>query len=234
MSIVSILTRSAPTIAGYEFDAVLEDTLEASVTITGYTIELGARASDHRVINPFKWTLIGAVSNNPLKASVTDFIGAVVPEASGVISTVSGLSAGFLAGSSETRSSSTLDFLITLMTTGEPFDIDAGDIQLQDMVIARIRRTKDPENENALIFEADMQEFSTLETVLARNQPATEQLREDDPAKSQAAADVNSGEVVPDVPDTALADRLVAELESQGKGDSGWARILRGDGGAGG
>ena len=37
------------------------------------------------------------------------------------LSTVAGLSAGFLAGSSETRASSTLDFLITLMVSGEPF-----------------------------------------------------------------------------------------------------------------
>lgn len=200
MSIINILTRSAPTIAGFEFDAVLEDTLEASVTLTGYTIELGARASDHRIINPFKWSLVGAVSNNPLRASVTDFTGAVVSQATGILSTVAGLSAGFLAGSAETRSSSTLDFLITLMVSGEPFDIDAGDIQLQNMVIGRIRRTKDPVNENALVFEADMQEFPTLETVLTKNQPPVTQLREGDPSKSQASATINNGEVTGSVP----------------------------------
>jgi len=194
MSIISIFTREAPTIAGRQFDAVLQDTFEANVELTEYVIELGARATDHRVILPFKWSIVGAVSNNPLRTSVTDFTG-ILPFDSGVLSTIAGLSAGFLAGSSETRSSATLEFLIGLMTTGEPFDIDAGDIQLTNMVISRIRRTKDPENENGLIFEADMQEYPTLATTLSKNAPLVDQLREGDPAQSQASAQNNRGEI---------------------------------------
>lgn len=202
MSIVSIFTRSAPTIAGFEFDAVLEDTFEASVDLTGFTIELGARASDHRIIKPFTWSLVGAVSNNPLRTSITDFIGATVPGAGGVLSAVTGLSSGFLAGSQETRASATLDFLITLMVTGEPFDIDAGDIQLTNMVVGRIRRTKNPANEGGLIFEADLQEYPTLETVLRKNQPNNDQLREGDPSKSQSSATLNLGELTGSEPST--------------------------------
>lgn len=195
MALINIFTPKSPTLAGYEFDAILEDTFEAEVDLTGYTIELGARATDHRVIKPFKWSLVGAVSNNPLNASVTDFIGALSNDAGGILSTVAGLSAGFLAGGNETRASSTLDFLITLMVSGEPFDIDAGDIQLTNMVIARIRRTKDAANENGLIFEADLQEYPTLETTLTKNGALLSQLNPDDPSYSQAVADVNLGEV---------------------------------------
>ncbi len=195
MALINIFTPKAPTLAGYEFDAVLEDTFEAEAELTGYTIELGARASDHRIIKPFKWSIVGAVSNNPLNASVTDFIGALSNNAGGVLSTVAGLSAGFLAGSSETRASSTLEFLISLLVTGEPFDIDAGDIQLTNMVVARIRRTKDPENENALIFEADLQEYPTLETTLTKNGALLSQLNPDDPSYTQSVANVNLGEV---------------------------------------
>lgn len=205
MSLINIFTRNAPTIAGFEFDAVLEDTFEASVDLTGFTIELGARASDHRIINPFTWSMVGAVSNNPLRTSITDFVGAAVPGASGILSAVAGLSAGFLAGGNETRASSTLDFLITLMVTGEPFDIDAGDIQLKNMVVGRIRRTKNPENEGGLIFEADLQEYPTLETVLRKNQPLNAQLREGDPSKSQASATLNLGELVGTEPTAATS-----------------------------
>ena len=208
MSLVNIFTRSAPTIAGFEFDAILEDTFEASVDLTGFTIELGARASDHRVINPFSWSLVGAVSNNPLRTTVTDFIGAVLPDTSGVLSTVAGLSAGFLAGGDETRASATLNFLITLMITGEPFDIDAGDIQLTNMVIGRIRRTKSPATEGGLIFEADLQEYPTLETVLRKNQPINDQLREGDPSKSQSSATINNGELTGTEP-TTLTDTVI-------------------------
>lgn len=212
VSLINIFTRSAPTIAGFEFDAILEDTFEASVTLTGFTIELGARASDHRIINPFTWSLVGAVSNNPLRTSITDFVGAVTTGAGGVLSTVAGLSAGFLSGGDETRASSTLDFLITLMVSGEPFDIDAGDIQLTNMVIGRIRRTKNPTNEGGLIFEADMQEFPTLETVIRKNQPLNSQLREGDPSQTQSSATVNNGELTGSDPSASTSTAITEVL----------------------
>jgi hypothetical protein len=202
MSMLNIYQPKSPTIGTIEFDAVLEDTFEASVTLTGYPIELGARASDHRIINPFKWSIIGAISNTPINDSLLNFVGGLAAGGSsnffnsGVGSAAAGLSAGFLAGSQETRSSAALASLITLMTTGSPFSIDAGDIQLNDMVITRIRRTKDPENEGGLIFEADLQEYPTLKTVLSKNQPDSSQLNKDDPASSQASAKRNLGEKV--------------------------------------
>ena len=197
MSLINIFVAKAPTLAGIEFDAVLEDTFEASVELTGFPIELGARASDHRIINPFRWSLVGAISNTPLGPNVADFVGGGLSNFvdSGVLSTVAGLSAGFLAGSEETRSSSALGLLLTLMTTGEPFDIDAGDIQLKNMVIANLRRTKDPSNEGGLIFEADLQEFPELSTVIAKNQPSQSQLNPDDPSASQVSALNNRGEI---------------------------------------
>jgi hypothetical protein len=197
MSIINIFTPKSPTINGIEFDAVLEDTFEASVTLTGYPIELGARASDHRIINPFRWSIVGAVSNTPLSASLLDFAGGGLSNFfdSGISATIAGLSAGFLAGSEETRSSAALAALISLMVNGEPFDIDAGDIQLTNMIIARIRRTKDPENEGGLIFEADLQEYPTLSTTLSKNQPALMLLSPADPSYSQASATQNIGEI---------------------------------------
>ncbi len=213
MALINIFTRQAPTIAGFEFDAVLEDTFEATVDLTGYTIELGARASDHRIINPFTWSIVGAVSNNPLRTNVTDFAGAVTSGANGVLSTIAGLSAGFLAGSNETRASSTLDFLITLLVSGDPFDIDAGDIQLSNMVIARIRRVKNPENEGGLIFEADLQEYPTLETVLRKNQPGQAQLSDGDISQNQIAATVNNGEIRGTSLTTSITSRIDEVLQ---------------------
>ena len=197
MSLINIFTPKSPTMGGIEFDAVLEDTFEASVTLTGYHIELGARAADHRIINPFRWSIVGAVSNNPLNLSILDFAGGALSNFSnsGILSTIAGLSAGFLAGGNETRSSSALAALISLMVNGDPFDIDAGDIQLTNMIISRIRRTKDAENEGGLIFEADLQEYPTLMTTLSKNQPALSQLSPADPSYTQASATKNRGEI---------------------------------------
>lgn len=198
MSIINLFTKQAPTLAGYSFDAVLEDSLEASVEWTSYPVETGVNVSDHRIIQPVKWTLTGAVSNNPLQVQITDFLTGGLGNLTNnpYVATVAGLAAGFLSGSDETRSSTTLEFLINLMVVGEPFDIDAGDIQLQNMVIGRIGRTKNPENEQGLIFVADLQELITLDRIPQSGQPSQTMLRDGDPAKSGVSSLIRKGRVL--------------------------------------
>ena len=198
MSIINLFTKQAPTLAGYSFDAVLEDNFEASVEWTSYPVETGVNVNDHRIIQPVTWTLTGAVSNNPLKVQLTDFLAGGLSNLTNnpYVATVAGLAAGFLSGSNETRSSTTLEFLINLMVAGEPFDVDAGDIQLKNMVIGRIGRVKDPSNEQGLIFVADLQELITLDRIPISGEPSQAMLRNDDPVKSGAAAVVRKGRVL--------------------------------------
>ncbi len=196
MALITLFTRNAPTLGGFEFDAVLEDTFEASVQWSQFPIESGANAVDHGIIQPFRYSLTGAVSNNPLRTSFTDFAGALdqVLNLSGIGSTVTGLAAGFLSGSNETRASETLTFLLGIMVNRTAFDVDAGDIQLQNMVISNLTRVKNPGNEQGLEFVAELQELATLDTVLTVGQPKQSQLRDADPAQTQAAAFINRGE----------------------------------------
>lgn len=203
MSLINLFTRKAPTIGGnrtgqtgYAFDAVLEDTLEISVNVTTYPVESGARVADHRILNPFKYTLTGAISNNPLQVQVTDFLGGVISNFidNPLVAGAAGLSAGFLAGSDETRASSTLQLLIDLMQNGQPFDVDAGDITLVNMVITKLSRTKEPRNENGLEFVAELQELVTLERLPNIGQPGVEQLRPDDPSESAISRTVKRGQ----------------------------------------
>lgn len=198
MSIINIFTRKAPTIAGYAFDAVLEDTFEASVSITTFPIESGVRVADHRIFNPFKWTMTGAISNNPVKVQLTDFLGGALSNLTDnpIVSTVAGLSAGFLAGSDDTRASTTLDFLIWLMSSYDPFDIDAGDILLKNMAITRISRTKEPRNEGGLEFVVEMQEVIELHRIAAGDERWSYQLRKDDPSQSALTRAVNKGQMI--------------------------------------
>lgn len=196
MSLVSVFTKRAPTIAGYSFDAVLEDNLTISVELTTYPVESGARVNDHRIVNPVRWVMTGAVSNNPLQTTLTDFLAGGLSNltTSSVLATVAGLSAGWLAGDDETRASATLQFLIELMMTGEPFDVDAGDIQLHNMVITRLSRGKDPETEDALIFVAELQELITLERLPQLGEPQQYQLRPGDVAESAISATIKKGQ----------------------------------------
>lgn len=205
MSIISLFTRQAPTIAGYQFDAVLEDTLDVSVEWTMYPVESGVNVNDHRIIQPVRWTMTGAVSNNPLKVQLTDFLAGGLSNLTNnpYVAAVAGLAAGFLSGSDQTRASTTLEFLITLMRSGEPFAIDAGDIQLQNMVISRIGRTKDISNESGLIFVCEMQELITLDRLQTLGQPSQMQLRDGDPTKSALSSVVKKGQqIAKDVNDT--------------------------------
>jgi hypothetical protein len=174
-------------------------------------VESGVKVSDHRIIQPVKYSIVGAVSNNPLKVTPIDSLAGWLSNAlpdSGVIATAAGISASFLSGSDSTRASTALEFLIEMIPTGEVMTIDAVDIQLSNMIVTKISRTRDPENENGLIFVADLQELISLDRLPNQNQPTQGQLPNGDPAKSAAAATVNKGQKIGTSPTAATAKQV--------------------------
>ena len=179
----------------FEFDAVLEDTLERSVTLSDYPLEVGVNSNDHRFINPVKWSITGAVSNNPLKTLLTDFTGALteISSDSGILAATGGIMAGVLGGSDESRTLDVLEALTKLMHGGEPFTVFAGDVTLKNMVIESIKRTKDASNQNSLIFTADLREWQSIETALSNAGKKTNAETGTDTA-SAGANDVDKGE----------------------------------------
>lgn len=198
---LALLTRlKAPTLSyqdiTVEFDAVLEDTLEMSVTLSDYPLEVGVSSNDHRFINPTKWTITGAVSNNPLRVMATDFTGSLTEIASdsGILATTGGLMAGWLGGSNESRTSDTLLTLIKLMTEGEPFTVFAGDVNLSNMVIQSIRRTKDASNQNSLIFTAELTEWREIEAAVASATSRKTNATTGEPTASSSSNFLNKGE----------------------------------------
>lgn len=208
MSIITLFSKRSPLLNGYSFDAVLEDSFEASIELTRYPVESGIQINDHRIVQPMKYYLTGIISNNELKPSLTDFAGGTLSNlipGSGIAAAVAGMSAGYLAGNTETRASSALEALIQMMILGEPFDVDAVDVQLQNMVITKISRERNPENENSLIFVAELQELIQLDRLSNSENPNQSQLPDGDPAKSSAASGVNRGQQTGSVPDPATA-----------------------------
>lgn len=201
MSLITLLTKSAPRFgtagAFVEFDAVLEDTLEASVQWTQFPIETGAQATDHGIILPFRYRLSGIVSNNPIRPEFTDFIGGAlsnIAPGNSILASAAGLLTGLTSSNSETRAANALIQLLDLMVSRVAFDLDAGDIQLNNMVITDIFRTKNPINEQGLEFTAQLQTLQALNTLVGDTQPKQYQLPDDDPAKSQIATLVDRGE----------------------------------------
>lgn len=176
MGLVNFFLRKDPQLAGFSFDAVLSESYTAEAIITEYPIESGAAVNDHRAIRPITYTLTGAISNNPLKPLITNIapggLSNLVKDNS-VVAAVAGLSAGYLAGTYDTRTSSAYEKLIEIWSSSEYFDVETGLIKLKNMVIVRLdvpQRT--PENENTLMFVATLKEFITVDRLNKNGQPA--------------------------------------------------------------
>lgn len=195
MSLINLLVKRGPQLGSLQFDAVLSDDLDASVDIVQYPIETGTPIADHIIYQPIRYTMTGAVSNNPLKVSITDFTGALtnLVDDNPFIAAGAGLFAGWLSGSNETRSSTTLNTLLDFMYSGQVFTVDTGEITLNNMVIQRIGRSKDPENENGLIFVAELQQIVTLDRVANSSQPAQYQLNSNDVSSTSISGLIERG-----------------------------------------
>lgn len=195
MSLINLLVKRGPQLGSLQFDAVLSDDLDASVDIVQYPIETGTPIADHIIYQPIRYTMTGAVSNNPLKVSITDFTGALtnLVDDNPFIAAGAGLFAGWLSGSNETRSSTTLNTLLDFMYSGQIFTVDTGEITLNNMVIQRIGRSKDPENENGLIFVAELQQIVTLDRVANGSQPAQYQLNSNDVSSTSISGLIERG-----------------------------------------
>ena len=215
MSLINLLVKRGPQLGSLQFDAVLSDDLDASVDIVQYPIETGTPIADHIIYQPIRYTMTGAVSNNPLKVSITDFTGVLtnLVDDNPFIAAGAGLFAGWLSGSNETRSSTTLNTLLDFMYSGQVFTVDTGEITLNNMVIQRIGRSKDPENENGLIFVAELQQIVTLDRVANGSQPAQYQLNSDDVSSTSISGLIERGYINVKTAATNVASQVTTLLD---------------------
>lgn len=215
MSLINLLVKRGPQLGSLQFDAVLSDDLDASVDIVQYPIETGTPIADHIIYQPIRYTMTGAVSNNPLKVSITDFTGALtnLVDDNLFIAAGAGLFAGWLSGSNETRSSTTLNTLLDFMYSGQVFTVDTGEITLNNMVIQRIGRSKDPENENGLIFVAELQQIVTLDRVANGSQPAQYQLNSNDVSSTSISGLIERGYINVKTAATNVASQVTTLLD---------------------
>uniref|UniRef100_A0AB39AIV4 Baseplate protein n=1 Tax=Klebsiella phage KpTRp1 TaxID=3236632 RepID=A0AB39AIV4_9CAUD len=215
MSLINLLVKRGPQLGSLQFDAVLSDDLDASVDIVQYPIETGTPIADHIIYQPIRYTMTGAVSNNPLKVSITDFTGALtnLVDDNPFIAAGAGLFAGWLSGSNETRSSTTLNTLLDFMYSGQVFTVDTGEITLNNMVIQRIGRSKDPENENGLIFVAELQQIVTLDRMANGSQPAQYQLNSNDVSSTSISGLIERGYINVKTAATNVANQVTTLLD---------------------
>ena len=204
MSLMSIFTKTLPKIGPLEFDAKLEGITSKAITLTQYPVEFGANTNDHAILMPNRYLLTGAVSNSPLGLGLDDIgmmgAGALATVVGGVGgAAISAVSAYLLSGSDDTRASTAWASLTAIMEARAKFDLDTGKEIMRDMMIIRLDERTRPENEDGLVFIAELQQVRIVKSLLGRGVNSADQLMQNDTVFTQGAPMVTTGDAAVEV-----------------------------------
>ncbi|WP_271043355.1 phage baseplate protein [Pseudomonas sp. VB3] len=204
MSLMSIFTKTLPKIGPLEFDAKLEGITSKAITLTQYPVEFGAKTNDHAILMPNRYLLTGAVSNSPLGLGLDDIgmmgAGALATVVGGVGgAAISAVSAYLLSGSDDTRASTAWASLTAIMEARAKFDLDTGKEIMRDMMIIRLDERTRPENEDGLVFIAELQQVRIVKSLLGRGVNSADQLMQNDTVSTQGAPMVTTGDAAVEV-----------------------------------
>lgn len=204
--LMSIFSKTLPSIGAIEFDAKLEGVTSKAVHLTQYPVEFGANVNDHAILLPDRYLLTGAVSNTPLGFGLDDLgmmgVGAAASAVGGVAgaaityvgaSIQQGVSAYLLAGDRGTRAQTAWKALSDMLALRKPFDLVTECETMRNMVLIRLDQRTRPEDEEGLIFVAELQQVRLIKSQVGRGVTSAEQLRQDDTVADQGAPSVARG-----------------------------------------
>lgn len=204
--VMSIFSKTLPALGIIEFDAKLEGVTSKAVQLTQFPVEFGANVNDHAILLPDRYLLTGAVSNTPLGIGLDDIgmmgAGAVSTAIGGVAgAAISAVSAYLLAGSEDTRAATAWRALSAMLKTRAPIELVTEYETMQEMVLIRLDQRTRPEDEDGLIFVAELQEIRRVSSKVSRGVTSADQLQQNDPVATQGAPMVSMGstsvEVIP-------------------------------------
>lgn len=204
MSLMSIFTKTLPKIGPLEFDAKLEGITSKAITLTQYPVEFGANTNDHAILMPNRYLLTGAVSNSPLGLGLDDIgmmgAGAIATAVGGVGgAAITAVSAYLLSGGDDTRASTAWASLTAIMEARAKFDLDTGKEIMRDMMIIRLDERTRPENEDGLVFIAELQQVRIVRSTVGRGVTSADQLMKNDTVATQGAPMVSTGNAAVEV-----------------------------------
>ncbi|ROM84116.1 hypothetical protein BK655_12240 [Pseudomonas brassicacearum] len=204
MSLMSIFTKTLPKIGPLEFDAKLEGITSKAISLTQYPVEFGANTNDHAILLPNRYLLTGAVSNSPLGLGLDDIgmmgAGALATVAGGVGgAAISAVSAYLLSGGDDTRASTAWASLTALLEARARFDLDTGKEIMRDMLLVRLDERTRPENEDGLVFIAELQQVRIVRSSVGRGVTSADQLMQNDTVSTQGAPMVSTGDAAVEV-----------------------------------
>ncbi|WP_454833238.1 phage baseplate protein [Pseudomonas veronii] len=204
MSLMSIFTKTLPKIGPLEFDAKLEGITSKAISLTQYPVEFGANTNDHAILLPNRYLLTGAVSNSPLVLGLDDIgmmgAGAIATAVGGVGgAAITAVSAYLLSGSDNTRASTAWASLTAILEARAKFDLDTGKEIMRDMMIIRLDERTRPENEDGLVFIAELQQVRIVRSTVGRGVTSADQLMQNDTVSTQGAPMVSTGDAAVEV-----------------------------------
>ncbi|HDS1728276.1 TPA: hypothetical protein QEM47_001000 [Pseudomonas putida] len=204
--VMSIFSKTLPMLGQIEFDAKLEGVTSKAVQLTQFPVEFGANVNNHAILLPDRYLLTGAVSNTPLGIGLDDIgmmgVGAVATAVGGIAgAAISTVSAYLLSGSEATRSATAWAALTAMLQARARFDLVTEYETLKDMVLIRLDQRTRPEDEDGLVFVAELQQVRIVKSQISRGVTSADQLQQNDPVATQGAPMVSSGstsvEVIP-------------------------------------
>ena len=204
MSLMSIFTKTLPKIGPLEFDAKLEGITSKAITLTQYPVEFGANTNEHAILMPNRYLLTGAVSNSPLGLGLDDIgmmgAGAIATAVGGVGgAAITAVSAYLLSGGDDTRASTAWASLTAIMEARAKFDLDTGKEIMRDMMIIRLDERTRPENEDGLVFIAELQQVRIVRSTVGRGVTSADQLMKNDTVSTQGAPMISAGDAAVEV-----------------------------------
>lgn len=199
MSMMSIFSKTLPALGLIEFDAKLEGATSKSVYLTQFPVESGANMNDHAILLPDRYVLTGAVSNTPLGLDLNDIgmmgAGAAATAVGGVGgAAISAVSAYLLSGSEQTRASAAWTSLTAMLKSRLPVELITEHDHYEEMLLISLYQRTTPENEDGLVFVAELQEVRRVRPKVGQGVTSADQLMKNDSVTTQGAPMIYTGE----------------------------------------
>lgn len=160
---------------GLELDASVNETHEATATVTQSEVEDGSNVNDHVTLLPKKLTLEGVVSKTPLGiAGLIGSVGTAVAGAAAQASTSKAMAAAITTGTASfggliansiggaREPADVYDFLVELRDRRLPFDVVTALKLYQNMVLTSLSVPRNIQNTGVLRFTAVMEQVKIV------------------------------------------------------------------------
>lgn len=153
-----------------QLDAIIRESNSSNIRLTQFPVESGATITDHAIIEPKKYQLIGSIAN-------MRSIGSASP------------TSGFFGNDART----TYEELVQLQQQRTTFTVVAGLITYENLLIESISANQDKDTFNSLLFSATLVEILVAETESV-NLPKK---KVNDGVKNRASSTVDEGRKQP-------------------------------------